>query len=429
MTTTLTREIEKYLSKKNPYYSKFSQELLTHLSTLYPSLPTVKSQWFMLKNNLTENDIPVCGLEYCNNKVKWNIKNNNFNKGCSPDHSSRITSLENFGTEYPNQNKKQLNKLKQSVKEKYGVEYITQTDAHKATVKATNQKKYGVDSVLQSPQVREKIKTTNLEKYGVEEVLSSDKIQSKVKETMMQRYGVESSLSSPEIREKINKTNISRYGSIFPMKNEEVIEKRKQHIIDKYDSYSPLVRKDDSCKYFHLDKSLEAENIGQTYYYFFDDEKLNKKEQITWLVNNTAKRVVHNIEFNLISATVRDKFISKNSLYQKDSEIRHMYGVYNDGELIAIISGYEKNDFYEITRFVVKMYTTCSINIIEEYIKFMHIKKSIIITLDRRFTPIKQPMLESIGFEFIGGTEPKNHRKNDDEEHLWDCGKLMYKKL
>lgn len=235
-------EIEKYISKKNIYFHKFSDELQAYLKKQYPDLPTIKSQWYMLKNSLSV--IPKCELPNCDISAKWNERNNQFDAGCCADHNKRLTSLKNFGTEHPNQSKKQQRKVKKLIREKYGVDYITQTTLHKDSVRDSVVEKYGVENVLRSPEVREKIKQTNLERYGVEHPTENPEIRAKVKLTNIKRYGVSESLASPEIRAKGNKTNIERYGSIFPMRNEELLEKRRNYIINKYDVYGVAGIKD-----------------------------------------------------------------------------------------------------------------------------------------------------------------------------------------
>ena len=91
MTPTLQREIDKYLSKKNPYYSRFSKELIDFLEENYPTLPTTKARWTLYKDGLTVHDIPKCGLDGCNNNVKWNVKLNKFDTGCCTNHIKIIT--------------------------------------------------------------------------------------------------------------------------------------------------------------------------------------------------------------------------------------------------------------------------------------------------------------------------------------------------
>lgn len=238
MTKEILGEIEKYLSRKNVYFSNFSIELQAFLELNFPQAPTIRARWYMLKNNMS--DLPLCSFPKCKNKVKWNERNKCFDEGCCTDHNKRITSFKNFGTEHPNQSKKQKLKVKKSMQEKYGVDYITQTNKHKDSVKETVREKYGVDNILQVQEIREKIKQTNLERYGYEECIASPEIREKSKQTNLKKFGVEESLASPTVREKVNKTNLERYGSIFPMRNEELLERRRRTIIEKYDAYSPF---------------------------------------------------------------------------------------------------------------------------------------------------------------------------------------------
>lgn len=237
MTPELQGEIEHYLSKQTIYFHKFSKELITYLDLIYP-LFTLKAQWYMLKNNITE--IPKCAYDKCEASVKWNERNVSFDVGCSTNHIKKITSLKNFGTEHPNQNKKQLAKVRRSVQEKYGVSSIAHLDSTQTKRKQTNLKKYGVEEAGSATVVRDKIKQTTLLRYGVEEVFASKEIRDKAKQSMIDRYGVENSLSSPEIRMKINETNLERYGSIFPMRNEKLQHKRMNTMLETYGGYSHL---------------------------------------------------------------------------------------------------------------------------------------------------------------------------------------------
>ena len=414
-------EIEKYLSKKNIYFHKFSDELKAHLKSLYPDLPTIKSQWYMLKNSVAE--IPKCELTNCPQSAKWNERNNQFDAGCCADHNKKLTSLKHYGTEHPNQSKKQQQKVKKSIQEKYGVDYITQTSKHKQIVKETIKEKYGVDYILQVSTVRDKIKQTNLARYGVEHPTSNSEIREKVQQTNLKRFGVKESLSSPEVRAKGHKTNREKYGSIFPMRNEELLEKRRQYIIETYNAYSPLEPKEeDTEKYFHLNASIEAENNGQTYYYFFDEELHTKQAQVEWIKKPIFTSISETVNIESIDNECRDSFIHQNSLYPSDSFVRQNFGVFDDIELVAVFSGYEKDYYFEITRFVTKIGHGFNDNIIKLFLAHINKNKPIIISFDRRFTSLTQPLLIDAGFEFVGGTEPKQH-----ENGLWDCGKIVFK--
>lgn len=421
MHENIQNEINHYLSKKTIYYNKFSDMLIAYLEMTYPSFPTLKSRWFALKNEILEP--PICALPRCSKNAQWSESKRRFDEGCCMDHKKRITSLRNFGTEHPNQSKKQQAKVKKSMREKYGVDYVTQSKRHKTSVRNGVRKKYGVDNVLQLPEVRDQIKKTNLERYGFEECMSSPSIREKAKQTNLKRYGAEESLSSPLIRERINKTNLERYGSIFPMRNAELLAKRQQHIIEKYDAYSPIVRKESKKKYFHFDKSIESENNGETYFCFFEDEIREKQKQIEWVQNPFINRVISSIKFKKIKYETRDEFIVTNSLYSPDSEIRQNFGVYSGIELVAVFSGFEKEEYFEISRFVIKIGVGFDNNILIQFINYIDKNKPIIISFDRRFTPIHQPLLQNAGFDFVGGTEPKQY-----DELNWDCGKIVYKR-
>lgn len=238
MTPILQQEINKYLKNKTVYYNNFSSELVEYLNSCYPTLPTIKSQWYMLKMGITQ--LPQCQYNDCKNQARWNERKQLFDKGCCKTHSQKITFINNFGVEHPNQNKKQQDKVKKSIQKKYGVDYITQTPQHKHSVKSTNREKYGVDSVLKLKEIRKKIQSTNLEKYGVKEVLANKEIRKKAQDTIKYRYGVDSILSSSTVRSKVNKTNLERYGSIFPMRNNELQQKRLNTVLEIYGGYSHL---------------------------------------------------------------------------------------------------------------------------------------------------------------------------------------------
>ena len=421
MSITIFGEIEKYLSKKTVYFKKFSIELQRYLELSYPRLPTTKARWYMLKHKLTE--IPRCRYPTCDDKCDWNESRGIFSAGCCVDHKKRITSLRNYGTEHPNQSKKQQKKVKNSMNVKYGVDYITQTKSHRDSVKDTVKARYGVDSILQATEIREKISKTNIKRYGVKYPMSNSLIKAKSKETNLKRLGVEETLSSPKIRAKINKTNMERYGTIFPMRNREMLERRQRHIIDKYDSYSPLIRRENKQQNYLLDKTIAAENQGTTYFSFFDDEIENKQPQIQWITTPIITHVITDVIFRVINYNSRDDFIMNNSLYNKDSEMRQSYGVYSNEELVGIFSGCDRGTHYEITRYVTRIGYGFSFNLMGSFISHINKSSSIVIMMDRRFTPLHQPMLYDVGFEFVGGTEPKQLK------YGWDCGKLVYKKI
>lgn len=81
------------------------------------------------------------------------------------------TSIQNYGTSYPRQNKEFVESLQKSFIEKYGVTNPARTDAANSKRDSTNLKKYGYVNPFSSESVRKKIDETNINKYGVKTVL------------------------------------------------------------------------------------------------------------------------------------------------------------------------------------------------------------------------------------------------------------------
>jgi hypothetical protein len=597
MSPELQREIDKYLSKKNIYFSKFSLELQAHLELTYPSLPSIKARWFMLKHNLLS--IPTCEYPKCIAPVKWNERKNHFDDGCCTDHIKRITSLKHFGTEHPNQSKKQQQKVKKSIHEKYGVDYITQTQKHKDSVKETVREKYGFDSVLQSPEIRDKIKNTMLERHGVEYAQQSDKLRSKTIETNIKHFGVEESLSSSTVRKKINKTNMEKFGSIFPMRNEELLEKRKQHIIEKYDAYSPIsdpevankLRKTHYTKYYneklikntlfkplftldeyigtldennrgnkymwkcmvcdsefsdslaagniptcptcypkvynkslmendlfehidvnkeqgkrgligqkeidiylpdfklgiefngiywhseqkgknrnyHLDKSLQAENVGISLIHVFETEWLLKKNIVLDIINrrigNLNKVDLDTTEIDIVTTEDKSNFLTRNNIFGDDIFITETKGIYKNNELLAIMTAIPYNNGIWIRHFVIKRGIDFKNgNSFGLLFRSLNLKNDtpVLYSVDRRYNMISDPQIIGAGFTFEGSTDPSMYFSSNNKSlilssnidignissyvtnydpvlsikenmvangylTIWDCGKLVYK--
>lgn len=594
MTKDLQREIDNYLSKQNPYYNKFSMDLLNYLELTYPSLPNTKSKWLMLKNNMTELDIPVCGLNYCNEKSKWNIRTNKFDTGCSMNHIKRLTSIKNFGTEHPNQNKKQIEKVKKSVKEKYGVDSIAKLDSTKQKIKDTTRAKYGVDSITQLTTTKEKIKITMLERHGVEYAQQSEAIRGRTKETNLRRFGVEEALSNPTIRAKGHETNLERYGSIFPMKNEDIKAKKLNTIIERYDSYSPssdpkvlkkirlthyvkfysevlmknnLFRpnfrledykgstsqyewvcllcggifldtpisgniptcptcfprvfniskgetelfeaiisnnKESRCrnligkkeidiylpdyklgiefnglywhseqkgkgKYYHLDKTLLAEENGFDLIHVFENEWINSRELIMDIINRRIGNIfistnLTKTTITVISNKVKSDFLKVNSIGGDDLFTKDNRGIYLGDELLAVMSISKLKKGLEIRQYVIKIGETFEFGNPFKMLfeSFNIIGKEVLYYTDRRFNIVNNTDLLDSGFTFEGATEPilyyskKNNnvipcsmiRQNNILQYIktydmlltlkenmtsngyltiWDCGKLVFK--
>jgi hypothetical protein len=208
---------------KFTYVNKFPFEVRQYLYDYCSETDDLKILFYMWKQGIKK--IPTCQYPNCNNKVKFDVGRNKFNKGCCREHSKKITNLEKYGAENPMQSETIKEKLKQTFIKKYGVKNPMQSKEIQEKVELTNLKKYGVKNPMQLTQIREKIKQTNLKKYGVKNPMQSERIRKKLIQINIKKYGANFPFQSKQIREKIKQTNLKKYGVENPMKSERI--KRK----------------------------------------------------------------------------------------------------------------------------------------------------------------------------------------------------------
>ena len=147
--------------------------------------------------------------------------------------NAKLTMLERYGVEYALQNKKSLEKQKETCKKKYGVDNYTKTTEYKKQVKETCLERYGVEYSLQSKEIKEKSKQTCLHKYGVDNIAKSDIFKLKYKETCLNKYGVNCTLNAPEVKQKTLKTLQTKYGVTNPMSIPSVKEKFNTTLLER----------------------------------------------------------------------------------------------------------------------------------------------------------------------------------------------------
>ena len=149
----------------------------------------------------------------------------------------------NYGVDYPSQN----NKIKEKIKDKLNYDEITiktketklkkYGDPHynnKEKIKKTCLEKYGVENAFQSTEVKDKIKSTNLKRYGVENPIQSKEIQDKIKQTCLEKYGVEHPMLTIEVKNKIKQTCLEKYGVEHHSKCASVFQHYKNTCLEKY---------------------------------------------------------------------------------------------------------------------------------------------------------------------------------------------------
>jgi hypothetical protein len=153
------------------------------------------------------------------------------------------TSLCTYGTNFPNQNESQKDKIKTTKKERYGDQYYTNTEKQKETLL----KIYGVDSYMKTKEFMDKSKITSLEKYNVEYPQKNKDIREHTKKTNLELYGFETPFKNEKIKNKIRGTKKERYNDEYYNNR----EKFKETCILKYDTENPM-KNDEIKNHFKL---------------------------------------------------------------------------------------------------------------------------------------------------------------------------------
>lgn len=152
--------------------------------------------------------------------------------------SLKQTSLEKYGTEYPNQSREQRQKISNILKQKYqDPDALNEMMAKK---EKTSIQKYGCSYAQSSSIVKEKTRNTFLDKYGVSCSLQNEQIKEKSIKTCIEKYGCENPSSTPSVKQKRKKTCVEKYGGETPFFDKNVNLKRQHTMISKYGSKHAL---------------------------------------------------------------------------------------------------------------------------------------------------------------------------------------------
>jgi len=123
--------------------------------------------------------VPTCANVKCNKYTRYH---NKFKEGfrkfcgdpsCSANHKEtkekyKKTSLKNWGTENPLENKDFRERCKSIVEAKYGSKYAMQSKVCKEKYKKTSLKNWGAENPLQNNEIRKHCRNTLLKNYGVD---------------------------------------------------------------------------------------------------------------------------------------------------------------------------------------------------------------------------------------------------------------------
>lgn len=216
------------------------------------------------------------------------------------------TNLKRRGVEHVLQDKKIIQKGKNTKLEKYGSETYNNQEKSKQTCL----KKYGTEHVLQAKEVREKIETTNLERYNTKCTLQSDKVRQQLIDYYQTNYGVNWYVETDEFKEKSKQTTLSKDDSIDTkwrskfedtliqaiqsVSKTKVTHNNKKIIYPKeLDIYLPELKiaiefngllyhstAFNSCKEYHLNKSLLCREKGIRLIHIYEFEDLNEQIEL-----------------------------------------------------------------------------------------------------------------------------------------------------
>jgi len=219
-------------------------------------------------------------------------------------------------------------------------------------------------------------------------------------------------------------------------------------------------------KFYHLDKTINAENFGIFLIHIFEVEWRLRRKQIVSFIEKQLGIGYHILDTECliikeISEFLANAFIEENSFYLFGSYSEKRLGAFYGDELVAIMTFKIFKNKIVIMKFFEKNNVLFN-NVFEKLLNYFNFSKPIFYYPDRRFNRIDNVTLLSAGFTFEGGTEPdllynkkniflpthciseKNIVKyvnNYDKKisirenlilngyfSIWDCGKLVFKK-
>lgn len=116
---------------------------------------------------------------------------------------------------------------KQSEIALYGCSYV-ETEEFKAKRKKSCVDKFGVESPLQNKKIMQKVRNTNIQKYGHTNPSQVPEFKEKAKMTMLEHFGVDCASKSEIVKEKTRLTNIQKYGVPYTLQSPEVRAKANE---------------------------------------------------------------------------------------------------------------------------------------------------------------------------------------------------------
>lgn len=432
------------------------------------------------------------------------------------------TLIERYGVDHPTKSQEIRDKVKATCMERYGVENPFESDEFKEKSKQTCLTKYGVEYPIQSQEIRDKIRQDSLEslypvvrerlnkKSNCEPLFTKDEYNGTDKKFEYKFkckhcgnvflshidgghlprcqicYPLNKSIEQAEILDFIksicsdDEKIIENTRSVLKSGKEIDIYLPNKQIGIEYDSfYFHGENSAEKSHKYHLDKTVDAENLGIKLMHIFEDEWFNKKEIIKSKLKSiispdktstvfARKLLIKQIDYTEFSAFVEEYHI------QGTIPCTIYLGAFLKDELIGVSSfSYPRislggavsneNNKMELVRYATKQ------RVIGLCSKFLaHLKKlqskieSVYSYADRRFTSRIGNLYQKSGFILESESDPnywyfKNgyhiryHRygfrkselhkkldifdpnlsewenmKRNDYDRIWDCGNLKF---
>ena len=395
------------------------------------------------------------------------------------------TNLERYGVANVIHSEEIRNRVRESNLKKYGVPVAAQSEEVKRKIRESNLKKHGVEWYVQSEEFKRKVKEKHREKYGVDwttqqHIKNTDKLTKEYIEQhfvddrkrlnferMCDFYNLSYVTALKYVKEfeidyRVFQSNaeielFQTFCDLQPRANvRDVIPPYEldvyfpnQKLAIEYNglmyhsfgiSNSPIFHKPDIDPKIHLRKTELCEEQGVQLLHIFENEWVDKAKRNIWLSVIRSKLGIIDRKIYARKCKVREidgetarKFLDNNHLQGGTVKGKVNLGLYNGGELIAVMtfakSRYDKEIEWELLRYASK------INIIVaggfskllRHFELCFKPKSLVSYANRRWSNGK--VYEVNDFEYISDTQPNYYYFKPNENTLLSRQRFQKHKL
>lgn len=401
-----------------------------------------------------------------NEQIKEKIKETMIERYGHPHNSQtdsykesyKNTSLKKYGTEHPLQSSIVRDKIKQTNLKKYGVEHTFQSESVKEKIKETMMDRYGAAWHSSS-----EIGKNERKKTIYDRMFKSERFQNKVTPIFNineyngikynNKYKFMCNKCFCEFQDNLADGRIPRCFNCYPVimsnprtsKGENEVYEFVKSILPEntiiiqndrslikpleLDIYIPSHKlaiefnglywhseKQGKDQYYHFNKYSKCREKGFQLIQIFDDEWFNKQDIVCSIIADKLK--VYENTYNVDDLTINkvpfkeaELFLDQNHI-QGNTHRGFNYGLYDNNNLISMITIIKSNEYYEILRFCTKLNT----NVVGGFQKLINnftkdIQGSIITYSDLRYG--YGNVYENSGFNLTHTNSPNYYYTND----------------